>query len=66
MPAPERHWCFRAGSVLPHARRKSRVRVREDGLPSMTSGFRFCRTLTTVLVIVTSVPHAPMFTLPSA
>jgi hypothetical protein len=42
------------------------VRVKAVGLPPVTSGFRFCRTLTTVLVMVTSVPQVPMFTLPSA
>ncbi len=36
------------------------------GCPPSTSGTRFWRTATTSGVIVTSVPHAPTFTEPSA
>ena len=37
-----------------------------DGRPSATSGSRFWRTLATCGVMVTSLPQAPMSTLPSA
>ena len=74
MPSPERHWYSMPGTeeaqeaapqVAPHAC-QSKLAACGVGRPPATSGTRFCRTPTTFGVIRTSLPQAPMSTLPFA
>ena len=58
-----------AQEAAPHVAPQDRqcaVAARGVGRPPATSGSRFCRTLTTCGVMVTSLPQAPMSALPSA